>query len=171
MTKEQFQILYQAGKAAFESGRYQDSITHLEAACELMNYGSRLGGEARIWLVTAYHAANKQQEAVALGQKLQNHPYPAISNQSQRLLYIITAPRLKRPEEWMTKIPDLKNIADRDTPSRYVNNRKSATKATRKKIIEPEIDPSEIQTEDKTFIWVAIGLSTIVALLYLFLGI
>ena len=67
--KEKFRIEYQAGKAAFESGDYRTAVQRLEAASALMGRTSRLGGEAQMWLVTAYEAAGQKIEAIALCQQ------------------------------------------------------------------------------------------------------
>jgi outer membrane protein assembly factor BamD (BamD/ComL family) len=77
--KEKFRIEYQAGKAAFEGGDYRTAVKHLEAASALMKRTSRLGGEAQMWLVTAYEAAGQQAEAIALCEQLTRHPDPETS--------------------------------------------------------------------------------------------
>ena len=60
-----------------------------------------------MWLVTAYQAVGRLQNASALCQTLTRHPHPDIRKQSQEVLYILQAPKLKLTEEWMIKIPDL----------------------------------------------------------------
>jgi hypothetical protein len=156
--KEQFRIEYQAGKAAFERGDYRTSVQRLEAASTFVNRTSSLGGEAQMWLVTAYEAAGLRSEAIALCKQLTRHPDPETSKQGKRLLYILEAPQLKRPEEWMTKIPDLGAIAESDP-----KDRRGSTAAvipsnrSRQERLEPEpIDPSQINTKDNQFIWVAL---------------
>ncbi|MEQ8958406.1 MAG: tetratricopeptide repeat protein, partial [Coleofasciculus sp. C2-GNP5-27] len=80
--KEQFRVEYQTGKATFERGDYRAAVKHLEKACALINRNSRVGGEAQMWLVTAYEAAGQQTEAIALGQQLTKHPDLEIRKQS-----------------------------------------------------------------------------------------
>ena len=63
--QERFQQRYQAGKQALESGKYRQSIENLEIAKELVAPNSRRGGEAQIWLVSAYQAANQLDQAIA----------------------------------------------------------------------------------------------------------
>lgn len=156
--KEKFQIEYQAGKAAFERGEYRTAVKHLEIATALIGRNSRLGGEAQLWLVTAYEAADQRTEAIALCEQLTRHPDLETNKQGKRLLYILKAPQLKRPEEWMTRIPDLGTIADSDPKDRRGQN----PIRTRKPEPEP-IDLSQVNTKDNRFVWVAlIALSLIV---------
>ena len=164
--REQFQQAYTKGKMALERGRYQRSIEELETAKKLVNPYSKLGGEVRIWLVSAYQAANQIQEAIAVCQDLAKHPSPEIRKQSERILYILRAPALKRPQEWLTKIPDLSQLPeDEDKTSRY--RPAGRVNPPQRKKIEPEpLDPSEINTQDNQFIWVA--LLGIILLLLLF---
>ena len=142
---EKFQQQYLAGKQALERGQYRQSIEYLEAAQQLVPGNSRQGGEAQIWLITAYQAANKIDEALALGEKLISHPNLQIRQQAQRIVYIIKAPKLERPKEWMSEIPDLANTEG--GVSRYV----SAKKQTTKNSAEIPLPDSEAQrTESDT---------------------
>ncbi|PSO54016.1 MAG: hypothetical protein BRC40_15945 [Cyanobacteria bacterium QH_8_48_120] len=154
--QEEFQQEYQAGKIAFERGQYRTSVERLEKACSLVARQSRLGGEIRMWLVTAYQAANQTQEAIALCQQLERHSNAEIRKQSKELLYIIKAPPLKRPQEWMTKIPDLSAMPESDPKER----RGSGTvKSSQKKrpTSEPEpLDWSQVNTKDNQFVWAAL---------------
>lgn len=154
--KEKFTIEYQAGKVAFESGEYRAAVKHLEAASALMNRTSRLGGEAQTWLVTAYQAAGQTEEAIALCQQLSRHPDPETSKQGKRLLYILQAPELKRPAEWMTEIPDLAAIADSESNYRRGSN-SNGSASSRKLKEQPEtIDLNQVETKDNQFIWLAL---------------
>jgi hypothetical protein len=107
-----------------------------------------------IWLVTAYEAAGRNQEAIDLCQELQRHPFPETSKQAKRLLYILKAPKLQRPSEWMTEIPDLGTLSDNDQKIRASSN---PVKSTRQVAIEPKIiDLNQVNTKDNRFIWVAL---------------
>ena len=153
--REKFQIQYQAGKDAFERGQYRQSVEYLEAAREFTNLSSRVGGEAQMWLVTAYQAAGQQKEAVALAGELTTHPHPEIRQQAKRLLYIIQAPELKRPKEWMSEIPDLANT--RDGESKYITAKSKNKNDSLTNSNSPEpVDLSQVDTEDNQFIWVAL---------------
>jgi outer membrane protein assembly factor BamD (BamD/ComL family) len=150
---EKFQHKYQAGKQALEKGQYRLSIENLQAAQELIPTNSRRGGEAGIWLVTAYQAANKINEAIALCQDLVAHPDSQTREQAQRILYIINAPKLERPKEWMSEIPDLTNTDNQGV--RYITAQKPKTQNTS----EPEyadIDLSQVETQDNQFVWFAL---------------
>ncbi|QDZ41154.1 tetratricopeptide repeat protein [Euhalothece natronophila Z-M001] len=155
--EEEFKQAYEKGKIALERGRYQTSINELEKAKQLINPQSKQGGEVRIWLVNAYQAANQSERAIALCQSLVKHPSPEIRKQSERILYILQAPVLKRPEEWLTKIPDLSQISE--DKEKTIGSRPAGNPKPRRprKLPEPEpIDPSEIKTKDNQFIWVAL---------------
>lgn len=155
--QEKLEIEYQAGKAAFERGDYSTSVKHLERACALIKPNSRLGGEVQMWLVTAYEAGGKKAEAIALCQQLTRHPDPETRKQSKGLLYILQAPQLQRPEEWMVKIPDLGAIADREPQYRPSNNSTLNSNRDREKLVVPDpIDLSQVNTKDNQFIWVAL---------------
>lgn len=146
---------YQSGKAAFEKGLYREAIEQLEKAIALLSRNSRLGGEVQIWLVTAYEAAGRTEEAIALCEQLKRHPHSETSKQARELHYILKAPRLQRPREWMTEIPDLNAIPDNETKIRLaVNNTKSS-----KKQMPPErefVDLTQVNTRDNRFIWMAL---------------
>ena len=107
-----FQDLYQAGISAFERGQYRLSIQQLNAALALISLGSRAGGEIQIWLISAHQGLGEGEKASEICKQLITHPIYKIREQAKRLLYIIEAPRLKRPDEWMTKIPDLEKLPD-----------------------------------------------------------
>ncbi|MBR8827793.1 MAG: tetratricopeptide repeat protein [Gomphosphaeria aponina SAG 52.96 = DSM 107014] len=150
--KEKFRLNYQAGKKAFEGGQYQKSVAYLEAARKLISPNSRLGGEALMWLVSAYQAAGKSEEAIALCRELAVHPHPEIRQQGKNLLYILQAPRLKRPREWMSEIPDLATLAASEVQFR----RGSGDRRKQPSKIEEPIDLSQVNTKDNQFIWVAL---------------
>jgi len=164
--QEAFHQAFENGKLALEKGRYDVSIEQLEKAKTLINPYSKLGGEVRIWLISAYQASNRVQDAIALCQELAKHPSSDIRKQSQNLLYILKAPALKRPEEWLTKIPDLSEIS----PDQGANHRSRPTgsrKPRQRKQPEPEpIDPSEINRKDNYFIWVAFLLILLLFLVF-----
>ena len=156
---EKFQQKFQAGQTALERGNYRLSIEYLEAARELIPLNSRRGGEAQIWLVSAYQAADKIPEAIALCQELILHPNTQTREQAQRILYIIKAPKLERPKEWMSEIPDLGDTEP--GLSRYVAAKKQAPKNA---LELPEFDSERppIDSQDDRFIWFALFLITII---------
>jgi tetratricopeptide (TPR) repeat protein len=161
-TSELIQQYYQSGKDAFERGHYRQAIETLEKACSLVNRSSALGGEIQMWLLTAYQAAGKLEEAIALCQTVSRHPDPTTAKQGRRLLYILKAPRLKMRPEWITPIPDLAALEDNPTAQTGLSEYRTKIKPRRKRSkpqeedLEP-IDWSQINTRDNQFVWVALG--------------
>lgn len=146
--------LYQSGKAAFESGQYRQAVENLEKAIALVNRNSRTGGEVQIWLVTAYEAAGRTEDAIALCEELKRHPFSETSKQARRLVYILKAPKLQRPREWMTEIPDLGALSDNESKIGLAAGTKSSQP---KQLLEREyVDLSQVNTKDNRFIWVAL---------------
>jgi len=117
--QEKFNEFYLLGKDALDKGFYRQSLDYFNQAKELISENTRQGGDLQIWLITAYQALGKEEEAIALCQKLTIHPNFIIKKQAKDLLYILQAPRLQRPKEWMTEIPDLTKISDQDRKSNY----------------------------------------------------
>lgn len=152
MTNESFETLYQAGTDALDRGQYRLSVEKLEQAKEKVDLNSRLGGDVQIYLITAYQATDRVADAIALCRQLTHHPHPQIREQAKRLLYIIEAPRLKRPPEWMSEIPDLpKDI----NPEEDYFQGKSTPKPPKTNSFQPE-DLSNVNTQDNAFVWVAL---------------
>ena len=146
---------YQAGRVAFETGQYREAVENLEKASALLSRNSRLGGEVDIWLVTAYEAAGRTEDAIALCEQLKRHPYSETNKQARHLLYILKAPKLKRPNEWMTEIPDLGKLPDNESQIRVTL--KPRQSSGQNKSAEPEfVDLSQVNTKDNRFIWLAI---------------
>lgn len=146
---EKFQQQFAAGKEALEIGQYRLSIKHLEAALELVSGNSRQGGEAQIWLITAYQAANRLDDAISLGEKLITHPNLQTREQAQRILYIMKAPKLERPKEWMSEIPDLSDT-DKDS-ARYVTAKKNKAKDSAEIELKYSEQPPE-ESQDNQFL-------------------
>lgn len=159
MSSESLEIVrtqYQAGVAAFERGQYRDSVQHLEKASAQANRNSRLGGEIQLWLVTAYEAAGQRTEAIALCEQLKRHPDSETSKQARRLLYIMQAPQLKRPTEWLTQIPDLGAVSDNDTKTRIGSGTATSNRQGQQRDQPEPIDLTQVNTRDNRFIWVAL---------------
>jgi hypothetical protein len=166
LNKEEFERSYQAGKKAFECGEYRISIKSFEQAVTLISNNSRLGGEVQMWLVNANLANNKLEEAIALCQSLTTHPHPQIREQSKDILYILQAPQLKRPKEWMSEIPDLNNLSE--TPTQYnLNNSQTQIKSPPQ--IET-VDLSKVNRKDNQFIWLALCLILLLLISFLMIS-
>ncbi len=158
LAKQEFEEKYRSGKFAFERGQYRLSIEHLEKACELMPLHSRLGGEVRIWLINAYQAGKQEQQAIALCQELCTRHHGETKRQAQRLLYIIQAPQLKRPSEWMTVIPDLNDTK----PSKIEYQRASTPRKIKPQRQIELVDFNQVNTDDNKFIWLSLLVSVAV---------
>lgn len=148
---------YDLGKKDFERGRYREAIQHLETACANVELNSLLGGEVHIWLVTAYQAAEKQEEAIALCRRLTRHARLSTRQQAKRLLAILEAPQLRSRPEWVVSIPELDSLGESDRKDRRGSSRVSTAKSPPPKPPELEfVDLSEVETKDNQFIWVAL---------------
>jgi hypothetical protein len=148
---------YAYGQDAFDRGNYRIAVGHFEKAASLAKGATPLGGEIQMWLVNAYTAVGRQADATALCEKLMRHPDTEIRRQAKNLLYILKAPQLKRPGNWMTQIPDLGAISD--DPQAVGYTYKVAPKPAPRKRLKPEpepLDPSQINTRDNGFLWVAL---------------
>jgi hypothetical protein len=155
--QEQFNALFQGGKEALERGQYRFSVEALETAREFVNLSSRQGGDLQMWLVTAYQATGQMPEAIALCRQLTLHPNLDIRQKSRQVLYILEAPRLERPKEWMTQIPDL--VTPEERPPQFV--RSPQGKPPVKPAIQFE-DLSQMNTKNNAFIWVALSVIALI---------
>ena len=160
MSNEQRELAiaqYQAGQLAFERGEYKTAVGCFEKGANLAPANSSLGGDIRLWLVNAYSAANREEEAISLCETLARYPDLDIRKQGKQLLYILKAPRLKLKPEWQTKIPDLSRLDQGDGPStlrQYTPPTPTSTQVARP-IPEPE-DLSTMNLQDNGFLWVAL---------------
>lgn len=152
-TKQAFETYYEIGKNALERGQYRLSVENLEKALEIYPIRTKLGGEVSILLITAYQGVGNLQGAIALCRQLSLHPYPLLREQGQQLLYILEAPRLQRPENWMSKIPPL--TAD-SANSQYLQGKTQKQSSPNSQYEIKPVDLSQVKTEDNRFIWVAL---------------
>ncbi|VEP13739.1 conserved hypothetical protein [Hyella patelloides LEGE 07179] len=156
--QEKFREFYQIGKKALENGKYRASIANLESARELVGFSTKLGAEVQMLLATAYQAAGKKQEAIALCQELTSHPNLLIRQKAKDVLYIIQAPELQRPPEWMSEIPDLSS--GEQNKAQYITTKRKKTQNKKDEELPP-IDLSQVNTEDNQFIWFALILAVL----------
>lgn len=138
---------YALGQSAFERGQYREAVQWFQAALSLCSDTSATGGKIQIWLVTAYEAAGRAEEALTLCRQLRAHPNYETRQQSEQLLYILEAPKLQLRPEWLTQIPELKDAEDapRSWASGQAPKSPSSTQPLwRTESMEP-IDPKESQ--------------------------
>ncbi|MBW4655014.1 MAG: hypothetical protein KME20_18515 [Kaiparowitsia implicata GSE-PSE-MK54-09C] len=139
---------------------YRQAVESLEAALEPVQRGSLLGGEVQMWLVYAYEAAGKTQEAIALCEVASRHPHMDTRREAKRVLFILKAPRLKPKAEWLTQIPDLAELEEGDRPSRFAAAAKPLPPTAPPvlyRLPEDPTDPSQVNTQDNGFVWLALG--------------
>ncbi|MGF1512263.1 MAG: tetratricopeptide repeat protein [Elainellaceae cyanobacterium] len=155
---------YELGKLAFERGQYRQAVQHLEKAASLAGKISPFSGEVKIWLVTAYQAQGKMQDAIALCRQISQHPDYVTAKQARRLLYILEAPQLKLRPEWITSIPDLSALEEGGSGkgmSQYAPPKKPRKPKPKPK---PEpVDLSQVNTKDNGFVWLGLGLIALLA--------
>ncbi|MCY7382988.1 MAG: hypothetical protein LH628_10505 [Microcoleus sp. CAN_BIN18] len=161
MSSEKLEIVqteYQTGRVAFESGLYAQAVQSLETATGLVDRNSRLGGEVQMWLVTAYEASGDTERAIGLCGQLTRHPRQETRQQAKRLLFILEAPKLTIPPEWMVKIPDLTALEENESSSFQVGPNVSFVKPAipKRNAIDEPVDLSQVNTQDNRFIWVAL---------------
>lgn len=152
---QQVTVAYQAGKIAFERGRYREAVQNLVKASALATPNSRLGGEVQIWLVTAYEAAGQPESAIALCRQLSRHPDPETRKQSRRLLYILEAPQLNLRPEWSSQIPDLSSVTDSD-PREFQGHAATTARPARQAAPPKPVDLNQVNTQDNQFLWLAL---------------
>ncbi len=156
-----FDTDFESGQIAFERGEYRQAVSYLLAAIAQVQPNTKLGGEAQVWLATAFEASGQIAEAKALCQKLSGHPSLDTRQASKRMLYIMQAPELVRREEWLIEIPDLSHLEDAEgkTP---VNNTPILPPKTKVKSIDEiyaPIDLTQVNTKDNGFMPIALILT------------
>ncbi|MEN9208161.1 MAG: tetratricopeptide repeat protein [Gloeomargarita sp. GMQP_bins_120] len=92
---------YRQGLRAMEAGRYREAVAALKQAMDAQPQDPHI----KLWLAMAYEALQEWGLARDLCRELTTHPDPQIRQQSQQVLYILEAPRLRRRPEWLNQIP------------------------------------------------------------------
>jgi hypothetical protein len=158
--KEMARAAFEQGQRAFESGQYRQSVQALEQAIVLAAMASPLHGEIQVWLVMAYDATGDRVAAIALCKKTTRHPQWATRQEAKRLLYILEAPALARSEDWVTKIPDLTTLDrndDKNWGASPSNNSRPPVEVPKGYVIPAPTDPTQVEVEDRRFVWVVLG--------------
>jgi Tetratricopeptide repeat len=156
-----FDTDFESGQIAFERGEYRQAVNYLLAAIAQVQPNTKIGGEAQVWLATAFEASGQITEAKALCQKLANHPNLDTRQASKRMLYIMQAPELVRREEWMIEIPDLSHLEDAEGNA-PVNSMPTSLPPPKVKSIDEiyaPIDLTQVNTKDNGFIPIALILT------------
>lgn len=64
-------------------------------------------GEVALWEAIVTQALGDTAQAIALGERLLQHPQRSVRQDAKRFLAIWRAPQLRRSESWLVQIPDL----------------------------------------------------------------
>ncbi len=157
---------YQNGKTAFECGRYRQAVDELEKAVALLVKNTKFGGEVQIWLATAYEASGRNSDAIALCEQLKRHPHGEVNQQAKRLQYIWQAPKLQRPQKWMTKIPDFAGLDENDGTVKFSAHKAKSPISQSIQAPEPE-DLTSVNDHENRFLILAL---IAIALMVLYWG-
>lgn len=156
---------FATGQLAFERGNYREAVAAFEEGKQLAGGGTLLGGSIQLWLMNAYSAAGRHQDATALGEKLSKHPDTEVRKQSRRVLEILQAPRLNRRADWLTPIPDLSELENSQKKDFTIHNYSPKPKSGSSVAVPEPEDLTQINTQDNGFLWAAIA-----AVLLMFAG-
>jgi tetratricopeptide (TPR) repeat protein len=159
---------YAQGQNAFERGQYREAIDCFQRALSLTPESSALGGAIQIWLVTAYEAAERREEALTLCRQLRTHANYETRQQAKQLLYILEAPKLQLKPEWLTQIPELNEsgLPNYKTPTQRAADQfaQGSSSTGPKWSIEP-MEPIEPK-ESRGFLGLALGISIAMLVLW-----
>ena len=147
----------------FERGQYRQALEEVKQAQSRYPQSGKL----RLWQALAQEALGETQEAILLAQTLLRNPDPEVAQQARYVLGIWQAPRLRRPAEWLSEIPDLSRLEEADPPEYRLAYGRSQRKGPSPRSGDPlsrrEVDPP---LDTKPLIWVLIGiLSTLLAVM------
>jgi tetratricopeptide (TPR) repeat protein len=145
---------YQEGLRAMERGQYRQAVLAFQEALAAHPQDPQV----KLWLVMAYEANQQRELARDLCRELTSHPDPQIRQQSQRVLYILEAPQLRRRAEWLNQIP---LMTDESPPG--VTFRQRQSKPSPPAVVSPSVEP---RVERNHFIPVALVGSLLVLFLW-----
>ncbi|MEN9221378.1 MAG: hypothetical protein Q6M04_02965 [Thermostichus sp. BF3_bins_97] len=150
----------------FERGQYRQVLEQVRQAQNRYPQSGKL----RLWQALAQEALGQTQEALLLIQTLLRNPDPEVAQQARYVLGIWQAPRLRRPPEWLSEIPDLSQLEeDADSPAQRLAYRQPQRQSRQP---SPSPRPTDALRSsgadrfDTKLIWVLIGiLSALMAVL------
>jgi len=151
----------------FERGQYRQALEEVKQAQSRYPQSGKL----RLWQALAQEALGETQEAILLAQTLLRNPDPEVAQQARYVLGIWQAPRLRRPAEWLSEIPDLSRLEEADPPEYRLAYGRSQRKGPSPRSGDPSGDPLSRREVDppldtQPLIWVLIGiLSTLLAVM------
>jgi tetratricopeptide (TPR) repeat protein len=156
---ESAEQLYQLGIANFERGNYHESVSQLEEACNLSVLKTKQGGEIQIWLVNAYDAVGRYDEAIALCRTLTKHPSEDVRKSARFILGILTAPKLADLQDVTSTVSGLKRLDD----NREKNRGQGGSAPQNSNYSETKTLGSEapVKARDDTWLWGAIAIASL----------
>ncbi|MFQ3613600.1 MAG: hypothetical protein SNJ68_07795 [Cyanobacteriota bacterium] len=152
-------------QSGFERGQYRQVLEQVRQAQSRYPQSGKL----RLWQALAQEALGQTQEAILLAQTLVGNPDPEVAQQARYILGIWQAPRLRRPPEWLSEIPDLSQLEEAEPPEHRLayqrSQRKSPHSSPAPQATEAS-NPSGADRFDTKLVWVLIGiLSALLAVL------
>ncbi len=142
-------------QASFERGQYRQALEQIKQA------QSRYPqvGQLRLWQALAQEALGETQEAIRLAQTLLCNPDPEVAQQARYVLGIWQAPRLRRPAEWLSEIPDLSRLEEAEPPKYRLAYGRSQRKGSSPRSGDP-LSRSQAAPSLNTqrLIWMLIGI-------------
>ena len=162
-----FQEWFKLGQTALEYGAYAEAIVAFESALDQGYPQSYAGGQAQIWLATAYEAKGQPDKAREICRRLTHHPDSRIRKQSADVLYIWEAPVLTRRDDWVVKIPDLSQV-DTATQGRLGESRRSQTQKTVEPTPTAPPEPFDLENrgQNNFWIWAILGAGLLLWLMH-----
>lgn len=150
---EQARELLEQSKTLFEREKYLEAIAHLEQAQELVEPQLALGGEVQIWRANTYDVMGKTAMAIAICQKLINHPDPEIVKQANYLVTIFSAIDLSQLEDVNSTFPNLNKVQISVLPKSFSGTKQfeSGNSQGTKQAIAPVA-----QTSNSLLLWLSI---------------
>ncbi|MFS8856503.1 tetratricopeptide repeat protein [Synechococcus sp. H55.7] len=142
-------------QSKFERGDYRQALEQIKQAQSRYPQSGKL----RLWQALAQEALGETQEAIRLAQTLLRNPDPEVAQQARYVLGIWQAPRLRRPAEWLSEIPDLSRLEEADTPAYRLDYGQSQRKGSSPKSGD-SLDPREAAPplDTKPLTWALIGI-------------
>lgn len=120
------QTLSKAEKA-LDRGEYGKCINFLEPLAEKHPASDKQGSALRMLLVTAYMGLGDDRKALKICRLLAKSLDKEVRYRAKKLIPILEAPTLKRPEEWSIQIP-IKKVYTKDSSLQVYSRRKKIEK-------------------------------------------
>ena len=94
-------------EVALDKGDYNFCIKIVEPLLLSYPAETKIGGQLRLLIVTAYMGKSDEKKAISICQKLTRNQKESVRQQAKQLLSILEAPNLPRPSNWSVEIPKI----------------------------------------------------------------